>query len=318
MGLALIKIHGALEDLVRIKVAEKAPHLRESVEDARQTNWKNLLDYGKDYLGFKERDCRVITEANVQRQNVAHGGNYEKDLDELKNYARFVTGWFEREDEAVVDDWENNQSVEPQRTYQPTYRPPPAVEREPISKPPNRRPWYRSTLFMIFCLLFLPPIWAILIITDRRNGCLIKLFAFALVSFQMLSYSLVLIPNLNTYIDMVQKFFTPLEITPTLESNTPAIETSTFVSVPPSPFRTVSPATTNASCVIIWVEYSVGDLGGKNRSMVWKEIVERQVRGSGMTDRQFYDSVVVQNPELEIDGYEFKNGKNYLLPECQQ
>jgi hypothetical protein len=35
-----------------------------------------------------------------------------------------------------------------------------------------------------------------------------------------------------------------------------------------------------------------------------------------MTPRDFYDQVVEQNPELVADGYEFKQGKTYLLPRC--
>jgi hypothetical protein len=74
---------------------------------------------------------------------------------------------------------------------------------------------------------------------------------------------------------------------------------------------------TDATCVIVWVEYTSEKLAAKNRSMVWEEIVMDQVRGSGMTDRQFYDQVVERNPQLKADGYEFKKGKTYLLPECE-
>lgn len=54
-----------------------------------------------------------------------------------------------------------------------------------------------------------------------------------------------------------------------------------------------------------------------NRSMVWEEIMVHQVSGSGMTHREFFDLVVEHNPDLIRDGYEFKRGKTYLLPECQ-
>lgn len=48
---ALLKIHGALEDFVRLEIAAKAPDLRAEVENKR-TTWKTLIDYGKQYLGF--------------------------------------------------------------------------------------------------------------------------------------------------------------------------------------------------------------------------------------------------------------------------
>ena len=142
MGIVLIKLHGALEDFVRLEVAEKAPHLREAVEDAKQTNWKNLLDYGKTYLGFTENDCRIITEANNQRQKVAHGGNYEKKLADLKNYALFVQKWCKHGSISAADNWSIEQVIEPQRppqptyhpTYQPIYQPPPVRESEWVYK----------------------------------------------------------------------------------------------------------------------------------------------------------------------------------------
>src|SRR5262245_53608124 len=90
LNAALIKLHGAMEDFVRLEVGQKAPHLRETVEDARLTTWKDLLEHGTTYLGFTDEDRRIISEANTQRQKVAHGGNYDKKLSDLKRYARFV------------------------------------------------------------------------------------------------------------------------------------------------------------------------------------------------------------------------------------
>jgi len=60
LNAALIKLHSALEDFVRIGVAQKAPHLRAQVEDVKQTAWNDLIAYGKQYLGFSESDARII------------------------------------------------------------------------------------------------------------------------------------------------------------------------------------------------------------------------------------------------------------------
>jgi hypothetical protein len=81
---------------------------------------------------------------------------------------------------------------------------------------------------------------------------------------------------------------------------------TTATSIPP----------TVVACTVIWVEYPQ-DLARKDRSTVWEEIVKFQVEGSGMTHREFYDLVVEHNPELVADDYEFKEGKTYLLPDCQ-
>jgi hypothetical protein len=74
---------------------------------------------------------------------------------------------------------------------------------------------------------------------------------------------------------------------------------------------------TGTACILVWTEYPADNLGGKNRSMIWDEIVKAQVKGSDMTAKQFINLVVEQNPDLIKDGYAFKNGKKYKLPRCQ-
>jgi hypothetical protein len=73
---------------------------------------------------------------------------------------------------------------------------------------------------------------------------------------------------------------------------------------------------TKAACTIVWVEYP-GDLGRKTRARVYEQLVSDRVKAAGMTPREFYDQVVEHNPVLQADDYEFKEGKTYLLPECQ-
>jgi hypothetical protein len=94
----------------------------------------------------------------------------------------------------------------------------------------------------------------------------------------------------------------------------PSVESSsgtvTDTALPPAPG-------TVEVCVLVWAEHAADDLGGKNRAMVWEEVVLSQVRGSGMTPQEFYDLVLQHNPDLVRDGYEFKRGKTYLLPTCQ-
>ena len=325
MGLVLIKLHGAMEDFVRLEVGEKASQLRETVEDARLTNWKSLLDYAKTYLGFTEEDCRIITDANIQRQKVAHGGNYDGRLADLKRYARFVQKWCKR---ASVppggDDWGKEQIIElhrpvPQPTYQPTYQP----VHQPVSQPAPaetfHRPWYRSTLFLFVTFFLLPPLWTILILTDRSRGCLLRSFAALLMVLQLSICALVILPFSGTYSQVVQDFWQQLNASPgptRIVATVPA-ETWPAFSASPLPVTPESATGENPTCNIVWVEGPADKLAGKNRSMVWLEIVQDRVRGSGMTSTQFYQFVVDHNPQLVEDGYEFKKGKTYSLPECQ-
>lgn len=74
---------------------------------------------------------------------------------------------------------------------------------------------------------------------------------------------------------------------------------------------------THSACILVWEEYSQDNLGGKNRSMVWNEVVKTKVKGSDMTASQFNSLVVEKNPELSKDGYVFNTGKIYKLPMCQ-
>ena len=80
----------------------------------------------------------------------------------------------------------------------------------------------------------------------------------------------------------------------------------------------VTPTTTkNLTCQVVWEEYKKTDIVGKNRSMVWKEIVNERIIGSGITAQQFYDLVLEYNPTLKSDGYVFKDKTIYKLPVCK-
>ena len=331
MGLVLIKLHGAMEDFVRLEVGAKAPQLREIVEDARQTNWKSLLDHAKTYLSFSEEDCRIITEANIQRQKVAHGGNYDGRLADLKRYARFVQKWCKRAS-APADDWGKEQIIElhqpvpqgiDQPTHQSTYRPVPQPV-APVGEwhQPSaslHKPWYRSTLFLFVTFFLVPPLWALLILTDRSQGCLLRSFAALLMVLQVSICALVMVPLSGRYSQAVQDLWQQLNAppAPTRVAATIPAEAPPSFSASPLPVKPESATTSNPTCNIVWVEGPADKLAGKNRSMVWLEIVQDRVRGSGMTSTQFYQFVVDHNPQLVEDGYEFKKGKTYYLPECQ-
>ena len=95
------------------------------------------------------------------------------------------------------------------------------------------------------------------------------------------------------------------------------IPTPPSIHASPLPSHTESVASGGSACEIVWVEQTSDKLAGKNRSMVWIDTVQEKVEGSGMTSSQFYQFVVDHNPHLVTDGYEFKAGKSYSLPECQ-
>ena len=308
MGAALIKLHGAMEDYVRLEVAQKAPHLRASVEDLK-TGWKDLLEHGRTFLGFTANDCDIISEANFQRNKFAHGQDFTYTYSDLINYAQFVQKWLKRGRDPVSKDWGNKQIVEskpiPQTTYQPVSRPP--VREQKHSPETHRKPWYRSTFVLLLMFFFLTPLWAILILRDRNQGFFARLFA-VVMFFMSIFYGIGLLPYLATFLDTTAS--PPAIASPTLiESSSTVIADATSQ---PEPILGAG-----GTCNIIWVEHKEDNLAAKNRSIVWDEIVAAQVIGSGMTVREFYDSVVERNPVLVTDGYEFKKETTYLLPQCQ-
>jgi hypothetical protein len=149
-----------------------------------------------------------------------------------------------------------------------------------------------------------------LILTDRRQGGFARLVAGS-----------ILMVTLFCVLGFLYIWGFFAEPTAAADPALPTIASASS-SQPPSARSTGQPGQpestqeTGAACTLAWVEYPA-DLGAKSRAVVWEEIVVHRVEGSGMTHREFYDLVVEHNPDLEIDGYEFKKGKTYLLPECQ-
>jgi hypothetical protein len=155
----------------------------------------------------------------------------------------------------------------------------------------------------------MPPLWAWLILTDRRQGGFARLVAGAVLMF-VLFCAVGILYSWGWFSG-----------TPAAAGQAPVLESPQTLDSPPEtttglPVQSPADPGTTAGCTIAWVEYPF-DLGAKSRAMVWEEIVVFQVQSSGMTHREFYDQVVEHNPELIADGYEFKRGKQYLLPQCQ-
>jgi hypothetical protein len=312
LGMALIAIHSALEDFIRSEVARKAPELRERIEDVRQTRWNQLLDYGRVYLGFTAGDCSAINDANTMRLKIAHGRDYNIRRAYLVEYA------------SLVERLCNAGQPLPVTSAPPREKTAPAPERrararQPSYTPPDGRPWYRSTVVLVLTFFFAFPLWAVLILTDRNQGCLPRLVAYSMLltlCFAGIGFA--------AYFDLFGVSvpdWLPLRVSSIFVTDIPDTEvpvSSTEAAPPVSTVTALQPASGDEeTCTIIWTEYTEGDLSARNRSMVWEEVVVFQVKGSGMTHKEFFDLVVEHNPELKTDGFEFKKGKTYLLPKCR-
>jgi hypothetical protein len=316
LNAALIKLHSALEDFVRIAVAQRAPHLWDKVEDLRQTDWNELIAYGEQYLGFSERDAGIIRAADRQRQDVAHGNNYPGSREELAEYGAFVERWCNS-----VQAPPGERDSRPKQEVDVSYASqPPAISQTPYSSTPHP-PWYRSTVFLVLTFFLIPPVWALLIITDRSQRGPVTIFAYTVLVLVFLC-GIGVVSSSVFFADTWSEIFAQLNI-PLVSTRIP--QTTVSPAITDVPTRTISVtsipptavADTEVVCTIIWVEHPQDNLARRSRSWVWEEIVKFKVEGSGMTPREFYDLVVEHNPELEADDYEFMEGKTYLLPECQ-
>jgi len=149
MGAALIKLHGAMEDFVRLEVAQKAPHLSVTVED-RKTTWKDLLDYGRTFLRFTDNDCNIISEANFQRNKYAHGGDFTYTYSDLMNYAQFVQKWCNSHKSSTFD-LKSRQIIEPSKKYDPppTHRPTYDNHPQTSSSPSTFILWFTFFFFLL-------------------------------------------------------------------------------------------------------------------------------------------------------------------------
>jgi hypothetical protein len=96
LGLALISLHGALEDHFRylLKSNSSVPlSKRELIFNFRQTQWKGLLGLMQRYGGLNKNQCDDILYMNKLRQEVAHGKQYAGTRSQLEDYADFVQGF---------------------------------------------------------------------------------------------------------------------------------------------------------------------------------------------------------------------------------
>lgn len=335
LSMALLKLHGALEDRLRELLAAKLPLERNEINDTKEFNWPQIVDFARAHLGMAYADSSEIMRMNgLARNPTAHGTTLNITREEVVQYeslvralwntgsrsgaplppyrgvgsaagqAQSASGGAPRQSPFTGDGWRAGTTTYPApKTYH-------QVE----------RPWYRSTGCMVFLFVFALPVWAVMVFSDRKAGGLAKLFALlAFVVYLLGGFALLSVA-------LGAPFFQGLEL-PAPAFETPAlVETITAPAGTSTPYankpqqsplaETKPPDNPAAGCAVVWEEYD-GDLAGKNRSMVWNEVVGAEVKESGLAWQEFSSLVVEKNPALAGDGYEFKAGKVYVLPRCR-
>ncbi len=300
---ALTDLHAALEDFIRWKLAQTAPHLRSAVEDPK-TGWKDLLTHSQAYLGFTEDDCNIIAEAEAEQNAFQQGRGFTYSYTDLVNYAQFVQKWVKGSQGQTY----GSAMQEPDRPWD---------DRDFMFKP-QPKPWYRSTLVLFVLFFLLPPVWAMLILTDPRQKGFLRGFAALEITIVFFIFAYFFLPMRSSHRNAIDDLWRRIN-----GITAPTQVLDTIATVPPldvsPPALDAGSATEGApGCSIIWVEGPGDALAGKNRSMVWVDVVQARVYGSGMTNTQFFDLVVEENPHLTADGNVFQAGKTYSLPECAE
>jgi tetratricopeptide (TPR) repeat protein len=93
LGLALLSFHGALEDHFRdvlISTNAMPPEQRARVQDAREVQWKEIIDLMQRYHHLNDNHRNWILSIDRLRQGAGHGGRFTGTRLEVEKYGDFV------------------------------------------------------------------------------------------------------------------------------------------------------------------------------------------------------------------------------------
>lgn len=89
LGMALISLHGALEEFFRSQLAAEIV-ADENEQGRRRTDWQDLLNLWQKHRTLSHHDRELIYAKNGKRNAVAHGDPFEISRNEMELYAQFV------------------------------------------------------------------------------------------------------------------------------------------------------------------------------------------------------------------------------------
>src|SRR5690242_566425 len=92
LGVALLSIHGALEDYFR-EVLSTCSNLSTQEHQSlirRDTGWLKLVEMMQQHTGLSAEHRRIVLDANEVRQSFAHGRPFRWRASDVLRYGRFV------------------------------------------------------------------------------------------------------------------------------------------------------------------------------------------------------------------------------------
>jgi TM2 domain-containing membrane protein YozV len=106
LGVALVKIHGALEDACRswLSVPEVSQAHQLDTSDRNAITWKELAELMFKYYQWTTDDIQYVRRLNNWRDRVAYGQEFQGNKQEIESYAIYVENWLNQERKPVLEE----------------------------------------------------------------------------------------------------------------------------------------------------------------------------------------------------------------------
>ncbi|MCU0532691.1 MAG: TM2 domain-containing protein [Hydrococcus sp. Prado102] len=105
LGVALTKIHAALEDACRTWLSDSTivQSQRFNSQNRAQVSWKELLALMSRYYQWSDRDVEYVRRMNSLRNQTAHGEEFQGKRQDVENYASYVENLFEKQKQPTLE-----------------------------------------------------------------------------------------------------------------------------------------------------------------------------------------------------------------------
>jgi TM2 domain-containing membrane protein YozV len=105
LGLALTKIHSALEDACRawLSVTEVARHHQLDVQSRARVSWKEIFELMPRYYQWSAKEVEYVRRLNGLRNQAAHREGFQGTRQDLEDYASYVENLLAREQQPTAE-----------------------------------------------------------------------------------------------------------------------------------------------------------------------------------------------------------------------
>ena len=134
---------------------------------------------------MKEKRGRRRREERYEEERERKDAEIEERLKEDEEYRR--NKYWGNEGYQTFESGQSDYSETSDELYSPQASSVP-YSRQTSYVPYSTEPWYRSTIFMVLTFFVMPPLWAILELTNKKGGCILKPVAVLMLISTMLYF----------------------------------------------------------------------------------------------------------------------------------